>query len=491
MFDQSFSSKCFQEIFDKENRKGMNIEKRFRNDFQETLLKLKELEYISKNIRNENDSDRKKILFNKKSEIKKGREKLLIDTLENIANNLHKHKIDLVAGEDYGGESYIFEEKVENFFISKKIQDNIKYTYDVKQSSRYSVLSEFINLLEDKFPKYVIRTDIKNFYESIPQKKLLDKINDDYLLSIKTKEYIKQIFNSYNALTNQKDENTNKGIPRGIGISAYLSELFMRKIDNKIRELDDVVYYARYVDDIIVVFIPTSKNIGEDKLKEYRQNIEKIILKENLEINTTKTKEYNLLNGGLTNIQINSSSSNFNPIEFLGYKIGSIIIYKSNGKIDRQEISIELSDKKIQKYNQKMKLAFDEFERKRKHNRKYAFKMLEARINYLTSNTRLKNNKDKVFVGIYYSNPFLKGKESLESLQKTLNSYIDKAGLSVVERDSLLMYNFISGFEKKIFRTHPFRNKKYKNYNNCKNDIHNKNNSGIIQFGITEINSIW
>lgn len=33
MLDQSFSQKSFREIFDIENRKGNNIEKRFKNDF--------------------------------------------------------------------------------------------------------------------------------------------------------------------------------------------------------------------------------------------------------------------------------------------------------------------------------------------------------------------------------------------------------------------------------------------------------------------------
>ena len=46
------------------------------------------------------------------------------------------------------------------------------------------------------------------------------------------------------------------GVPRGIGISAYLSELFMRNVDNQIQELDDLIYYARYVDDIIAIFVP-------------------------------------------------------------------------------------------------------------------------------------------------------------------------------------------------------------------------------------------
>ena len=53
MLDQSFSLKSFREIFDIENRKGNNIEKRFKNDFSESEKKVIEL-IIIKFLINEN-----------------------------------------------------------------------------------------------------------------------------------------------------------------------------------------------------------------------------------------------------------------------------------------------------------------------------------------------------------------------------------------------------------------------------------------------------
>ena len=143
--------------------------------------------------------------------------------LDEIADGINNHVINLDLGEVYGKQSYKFENNAQNFFISKKIQDNINKTYHVKQASRYAILSELINHLEDNFPKYVIRTDIKTFMNQF-LKKILDKINNDYLLSIKQK-FIQQIFTSYNTLTGQTNPETAKGVPRGVGISAYLSEL--------------------------------------------------------------------------------------------------------------------------------------------------------------------------------------------------------------------------------------------------------------------------
>ncbi|MEH6658039.1 antiviral reverse transcriptase Drt3a [Leeuwenhoekiella marinoflava] len=492
MLDQSYSSKSFQEIFDKENRKGINVEKRFKADFVDSLAKVGELKNIRKQIQQETDFDAKKLLYTEKKKLKKERDVLVSGVLDTVANEINSHTINLELGGNYGGQSYVFEKNVHNFFISKKIQDNINKTYNVKQSSRYAILSELLNLLEDNFPKYVIRTDIKSFYESIPQKKLLNKIDTDYLLSIKTKKFIHQIFASYNSLTGQTNPEIAKGIPRGIGISAYLSELFMRSIDNKIRELDDLVYYARYVDDIVAIFIPKSKNIEPIQLVDFKVKLTNLIRNEGLVLNAKKTDDYNLLQG-IFDLRFNDNNPNFvsKPIKYLGYEIGSLITFKANGNIKNKELSVRLSKTKTDKYFQKIKLSFQHFKKKKKHNRKNAFKLLSARINYLTSNTKLRNNKDKVFVGIYYSNPFLNNEVSLEILQKRLEWYINRAGLTTNEKEIILKYSFIEGFKKKKFRVLPLKNKKYKSYNRKRNDVSNQHNEGILQFGIAEINSIW
>lgn len=492
MLDQSFSSKSFQEIFDKENRKGINVEEKYKADFVDSLAKVGELKNLRKQIQQERDFDRKKILYADKKRLKKERDTLVSDVLDEVADGINTHTINLELGGYYGGQSYVFEKNVQNFFISKKIQDNINKTYNVKQSSRYAILSELINLLEDNFPKYVIRTDIKSFYESIPQKKLLDKINNDYLLSIKTKKFIHQIFTSYNNITGQTNPETAKGVPRGVGISAYLSELFMRSIDNKIRELDDLVYYGRYVDDIIVIFVPKSKNIHPMQLTDYKTKLTDLITNEGLNLNVKKTNEYNLLDG-IFDLRFEDNQQHYvpNPIQYLGYDIGSKIRYKINGKVDSQNLSVRLSKNKIDKYFNKMKLSFQHFENKKPHNRKNAFKLLSARINYLSSNTKLRNNKDKVFVGIHYSNPFLNSETSLEKLQTRLKWHIDRAGFTSDEKQIMLKYSFIDGFKKKTFQILPLKNKKYKSHNRKRNDVNNQNNKGVLQFGIAEINSIW
>lgn len=480
MLDQSFTLKTFQEIFDKENRKGKNIEKRFKTDFEESLKDLKILKSVNKSIRATKNSNIRSILYQKRKAYKKERDRKVQETLEKASNVISKNKsqIKVFSGGIYGKQSYHLEETIENFFISKKIQENITKTYNVKPSSRFSILSEVINLLKDKFPKYVIRTDIEAFYESIPQKKILAKINSDNLLSITTKKFISDIFHSYNVLTGQENEVNPLGIPRGIGFSAYLSELYMRKIDNEIKSLKNVVYYGRYVDDMIVVFIPERKETPKAELNNYIEKIREIVSEEELTLNAIKTFEYNLLNG-LNNIKKK-------PIEYLGYSIAS-----EKGLSKEFELSISLSENREQKYKDKIKKAFKAFKEKKTLNEKKAFRLLNARLSFLSNNTKLRNNKNRVFVGVYYSNIFLNNLSSLEKIDNYIIWHVNRTGLSNKLKDELKRNNFCDGFNSRKFIQFPLNNKLYKNKNSKPTDLINRNNKGIVQHGLTEINSIW
>lgn len=66
MFDQSFSSESFQEIFDIENRKGSNIERKYKVDFSESLAKINRLRELRYEILKEKKIDKKKPYVSKR-----------------------------------------------------------------------------------------------------------------------------------------------------------------------------------------------------------------------------------------------------------------------------------------------------------------------------------------------------------------------------------------------------------------------------------------
>ena len=114
------------------------------------------------------------------------------------------------------------------YFAIKQLQQNIKNLYKVKQDNRNNIISQLKSVLTNHFPKYVIRTDIKDFYESISRKKILQKIDQDSLLTLSSRKIIHMILEQYENISRNHN-----GIPRGIGISAYLAELYMRDFDRK------------------------------------------------------------------------------------------------------------------------------------------------------------------------------------------------------------------------------------------------------------------
>jgi hypothetical protein len=264
----------------------------------------------------------------------------------------------------------------------------------------------------------------------------------------------------------------------------------MRTVDNKIKELPDLIFYARYVDDIIAVFTPQKEENG--LLKKYKNGIYKIIEESHLSINEKKTIPINLLHN-LKPINFNNTSCN--PIGFLGYKIGSKKVQKvkkgNNGNdvsFDDFILSIEMSKRKLDRYKLKIKLAFADFEKKKNHDRQRAFKLLLARMDYLTTNTKLRNNKSRVFVGIYYSNPFLINCDSLAQLNRSTQWRVSRFGFTNNEKEKLIKCNFEEGFKKQTFRQLPLVKKKYKNHNGKAKQA---NNIGILQFGLSEITKIW
>ncbi len=506
MLDQSFSTSEFVEIFDRENRKGRNVESMFPQDFHKSLEHLREIQELTNQIKSETDPERKMALYERREGLKSERISEIKRVLEVTAEGLNTRVSD-ISLEDIGlvnkKRTYRLESKIENFFLSKKVQLNIKRTYKVKPASRYTILSQLTNLLTDGSPKYIIRTDVSAFFESIPQQVVRNKLNKDHLLSTMSKRVINKVLDEYNRLQPHFDSSAPKGIPRGVGFSPYLAEIFMRGIDNQIRLMADLVYYARYVDDMILIFIPKSIEASNSHTIRYSQNLEKVFNENGLVLSNKKTGYFNILKTydqivrkeALDDNGVKSTSERkpANAINFLGYTISAnkyTVISGQKRKL-AYEIAIDLSTRKIENYKKKLKVCFKTFESKRKANEKKAFELLLTRVMFLTGNTRLRSNKSKILIGVYYSNPFLLNDSSLIQLDRSLKYWIYQSKLTNEQQSRLLYFSFTLGYQEKRFNSFPIRKRVYKNHNAINRDLQNANNKGVVQYGLTEIGSIW
>lgn len=440
MLDQSFSLENFKKIFEIENRKG-NFESEFYSEefhrlSSELKRKRKEIkDYKAKGIISDDDDNLKR-LYDEKVVIEENKneelEIILHELVETVNNKGFKFIFTKFHHEDSGKDVFPVKKDAASFYTMKQLQYNINRTFGVKQGNRYLITKQVQGLLKDNFPKIVLRTDIKGFYESVPQEKLLELINDNQLLSPKSKTLIKSLFYSYNELTGQsgKPLSERKGIPRGAGISAYLSELFMRKIDNQIKRVENVYYYGRYVDDIIIFFVPNWKL----NINDYKNEVNKIIESVGLKMNLEKTNPFDL-----------EKDTSLMKIEFLGY------IFEIN---ELKYSRTHLSEKKKENYIKRIKKTFDVYIEQLKFAPKEAYKLLIHRINYLTKNTRLHKPK-KGLVGIYYSNSLIENdSEDLVFLDEELYRIIDEkfpiASFADLNR-KLKTYSFKDGFINKQF----------------------------------------
>ncbi|MFT6205029.1 MAG: hypothetical protein ACI9V1_001392 [Spirosomataceae bacterium] len=432
IMDQSFSTDNFKGILSRENRNGRNLEKEFFPGIFETTKAITEInKKIHFRLRLRITDDPILAALNEekvnKKELKKGLiEKHLNEVSENLLNP--KFRVSIKKLETDDKPIYTIDKTAEDYFAIKQLQFNVRKSFKVKQANRFAIINQINSLLTDNFPKVVLRTDVKSFYETIPHDKLRTKINDNLPLSFLSKKMIWKILEDFLSAS----EATEKiGIPRGIGVSAYLAELYMRDIDKEISSLKDVTYYARYVDDIIIVFTPTTNKA----VPKYIDQVQKIIetdtgLKINLK--PEKTKEINLVIG-----------NKVYDLSFLGYNFEF-----GNSKF----IQIRLTEDKILKYKGRITNAIQEFNMQKKYDSRDARRMLIHRLNFLTGNTRLENNKANVLVGIYYTNSLLSQPlEDLIALDSFLYNLIDTNITDSNLQNRLKLFSFKKGFEERKY----------------------------------------
>ncbi len=456
MLDQSFSAENFRNIFQIENRKGNLKKEMFPDDYIDKILKIKQLKTNIKeklNARKKGEVTKDEFLkFQEETndEIKKHKKEkdaALYKQMKKISQMVNDSSFNFpMTIENRNGNSvYLLGNNLATFYALKQLQYNVQKTFKVKQSNRYHILKQIQLLLNDDFPKYVIRTDIKSFYESVSQSKLIQTIEENTLLNYQSKNFISLILKEYENKKNIPVFEKGKGIPRGVGISAYLSELYMRDIDNKIKALKDVTFYARYVDDIFVIITPHGVHSKETYFKE----IKDIVINSGLSLNESKTLLIDMLN---------LKQSLNETITYLGYKF---IITCSKNKYD---ININLSDNKVDKYKKRIEWSFNAYNVESKYNERKARKRLFDCLRMLTGNTTLTNSKKGIKLGAYFSNSILE-KDNLKDL-KELDDYLiqacenqlnpyQKLGIDKEKLKTHIIqkFSFSMGFQEKRFHT--------------------------------------
>lgn len=418
MLDQSFSAHNFETIYCLESRKGNIDIQTMPEEYRDVLARSEELKKAVSVLRQKKDRtqeealelDIKKVELKNLIEQKKDVLRIYLETIDKQVN-AHSFKFSLnkfVA--DDNKEVYTLDVTSHAYlFAIKQLQYNIRHTFKVKQSNRHSILANIKTFLNSDIPVYVIRTDISSFYESIPHDKLMPMIFDNTLLSNKSKAFIKGILGEYEKIKGHEFAPPSRGVPRGIGLSSYLSELYMRDIDAKISSRKEVMFYARYVDDIFIIL--TSLPI-ESSIDQYYADMTAFFQTYGLSLKPSGDRS-----GKCRIMDFTKDNHVETPMNYLGY-----CLYM-NRTAKKLSVTYGLSDKKKERYHKKIDYAIDHFETLCKYNIKQAYCDLFDSLNILTGNFKLFKSKNSVKVGLFYNNDLLDRKEDLDELTTYLKGH--------------------------------------------------------------------
>ncbi|WP_174240642.1 antiviral reverse transcriptase Drt3a [Granulicella sp. S156] len=430
MLDQMFTEENFRRIFDSENRKGVNLAGRFFPNLDSHTQAIRKKVAEIRTLRSEKELHTPDEVLSKVASLKEelallkaSKSRAINKELESVSLRARKPSFKLALTQKQGPKGklvFCINESPEAFFVNKQLQSNICKIYDVKQANRHQLAAQLRDTITSSFPFEVVRTDVSSFYETIDREKLLKRLDQDQLLSSSSKKYIRQVLEAYRTITRQA-----VGIPRGVGISAYLAEFYMRRIDREIKAIPGLILYCRFVDDIVAVFARPHEG---EALGPYESAVIKVLAGHGLTQNVQKTKELAL--GG----------KKTQEFEYLGYRF----------ILGQGMCAVRPSEAKLQKYETRMNAAFFEYESQSSVNPRRAYRELVSRIKFLTGNTRLVNSKSSAVTGIYYNNPMVTEPTSFEHLDKLLKAKV-KGIKRPMLRKRLKDYKFTQGFVERRF----------------------------------------
>lgn len=387
---------------------------------------------------NQNFSNKELLKFIKKTEIKDldKSESELLDDLDIAYQEIidGSFEFDLV-----NKNGYVITDNITHKAILRKLNYIIKKIYKDEQANRRMIISQIKVLLSENVPMYIFKTDVENFYGSINPSLIISRFKDDAILSYYSIFLLNKLFNN-------PVISVNKGLPMGIGVSATLSEFYMRKFDKWIRRKENIYYYARFVDDIVI--FSNKQNV----IKEIAKNIDKEFKKYELKRNETKTKIFD-----------GNKLKEDNPLEYLGYKFTTYKIKNENRYF--KKVSVSIADNKVKKIKTRIIKALLDF---RKSN---DFQLLKNRIKFLTGNYSVKKNSNgnDLKAGIYYNYSEITNFNIFKELDVFLRKaiYSNKFGntLSQIQKNEISRYSFLFGFQNKVY--HPIKSTEMKRIKAC------------------------
>lgn len=322
--------------------------------------------------------------------------------------------------------------------VARHITSNIRRVTSVKQDDRQFIVTCLAKLMAEGLPFRVYKFDIASFYESVSPTQILDRLERDTAFSGQSVRALRSLFTQLDALNV-------RGLPRGMSLSATLAEYLLRDMDRNLASARGVRFYARFVDDIIII------TDGKEDAVEFRS-----LAKDALPMGLAFNKKSN--SWAFSPWAKGNTDAIEHRIDFLGYRFSVSLVHRDPALEKRvRRVSLDIAPSKVRKLKTRLAKALIAYAVDND------FDILRDRVRLLTSNFRFtqKGSGARRTSGIYFNYPLVSGDASIalreldNFLLSTLTSRHPKNRLrpvmSAKHRQHLLNLRFRDGFEQKRF----------------------------------------
>lgn len=327
--------------------------------------------------------------------------------------------------------------------VLRAVAAAVRRRYRVVLPNRDRIVRAVIASMLDAAPYHVIRRDFRSFYETIPTEALKERLVRDRALSSATRSYIGHYFETHCR--------GGRGVPRGVGLSTVLAELFMERFDKKVREIPGVYRYFRYSDDILI-FCFGDPSVIASELDQ--------IIPDGMAFNPNRSKHYT------ETFDQSSGAPGMRSIDFLGYRLTAASPWKQ--KKDPRSVTVDIARRKTAKIKTRIILSLRQFQLDNDVD------LLIDRLRFLASNycvdrQGVTHRHDEGVRGGVFFNYRLCGRHGpdhevlLPTALKELDAFLgylvasrksefySRISMRNGLRDKLLRIRFTAGFSKRMF----------------------------------------
>ncbi len=214
----------------------------------------------------------------------------------------------------------------EDKLLIRHVNRKICRIYKINPPNRHTIVSQVASLLRSDVTLRIIRTDIKSFFDNANIDRIIQQILKAGRLRQREDDVLCAIRDSWNP-------RGGTGLPWGVSLSSTLAELILADFDRSVVRTPGVLYFRRFVDDIVVI-APSRSAFSCAELEN--------LLPEGLSFGPNKTSD-------LTETLVNDGSI-ISEFDYLGYRFFRTLRKKSGAtapKSRRRLPRISFKDLKI------------------------------------------------------------------------------------------------------------------------------------------------